>query len=132
MVRRYPSGNKQFSYKDFDSENLYASVVKHETIRIFSVESSARDSIVEGSDVTNAYLYVHITDGPTIIMKQPTHSSQVLAIRGYSCQLLKSIYSLLQAGEICRHVIYVKFIQWVFKKSNQDQRLYFYELRRTT
>ena len=119
-------GDQQIAYRDFDPDNLYAPVVRHETIRVFIVKSSAQGLIVEGADVDNAYLYGDIEDGTIIIMEQPTNSSGIPARPGFVCRLRKSIYGLRQAGYIWGTVIHAKFIEWGFEQSNQDQRLYFY------
>jgi len=84
-------GDKQVAYRDFDPEILYAPVVRHETIRVFIVKSSAQGLIVRGADVDNAYLYGNITNGVKIYMQQPTDSSQKLAMPGHVCQLEKSL-----------------------------------------
>ena len=119
-------GDQQIAYRDFDPENLYAPVVRHETIRVFLVKSSAQGLIIEGADVDNAYLYGDIEDGMIILMEQPTNSSGIHARPGFVCRLRKSIYGLRQAGFIWGTVIHVKFMEWGFEQSNQDQRLYFY------
>lgn len=115
-------GDKQVVYQDFDPHNLYAPVVRHETIRMFLAKVAAQDLILEGADVSNAYLYGDI-DAP-IIMDQPTNSSGKPHRPGYVCQLNKSIYGARQAGEIWGGVINTKFVSWGFKQSSQDQRLY--------
>ena len=120
-------GDKQVAYRDFDPEILYAPVVRHETIRVFIVKSSAQGLIVRGADVDNAYLYGNITNGVKIYMQQPTDSSQKLAMPGHVCQLEKSLYGLRQAGEIWGQVIHQKFTKWGFQQSNQDPRQYLYQ-----
>ena len=40
-------GDFQIAYLDFDPTNLYAPVVRHETIRIFLIKASAEGLIVE-------------------------------------------------------------------------------------
>ena len=72
-------------------------------------------------------LYGDISDGITIIMEQPTDSSRRPTRPGYVCKLLKSIYVMRQAGEIWGTVLHSKFVEWGFKQSSQDQRLYFYK-----
>ena len=42
------------AYLDFDPINLYAPVVRHETIRIFLIKASAQGLFFRGADVTNA------------------------------------------------------------------------------
>ena len=59
-------------------------------------------------------------------MEQPMNSTGMQQAPGHVCQLMKSIYGLRQAGEICGSVIHVRFIKWGFQQSTQDQRLYFY------
>lgn len=116
-------GDKQVAYRDFDPENLYAPVVRHETIRMFIAKAAAQNLILEAADVSNAYLYGDVDRD--ILMEQPTDSSGKLARPGYVCKLNKSLYGLRQAGEIWGSVIHNQFLEWGFKQSNQDSRLYF-------
>lgn len=116
-------GDKQVAYRDFDPNNLYAPVVRHETIRMLLAKTAAQDLILEGADVANAYLYGNL-DTP-IIMQQPTDSTGKEAYPGYVCSLLKSIYGARQAGEIWGSVIHSSLLSWGFNQSTQDQRLYF-------
>lgn len=43
-------GDIQLSYRDFDPENLYASVAQKDTIRIFLAKCAAQNFILETAD----------------------------------------------------------------------------------
>lgn len=116
-------GDKQVAYRDFDPENLYAPVARHESIRMLLALVAAQNLVLEGADVSNAYLYGDI-DTP-IIMHQPTDSTGRQKHPGMVCKLQKSLYGARQAGEIWGSVIHGKLLSWGFKQSSQDQRLYF-------
>lgn len=60
---------------DFDPSNIYAPVASHEAIRTLLAIAAANGLIVEGGDVSNAYLYGDI-DVP-IFMEQPTDSTGI-------------------------------------------------------
>lgn len=49
--------NLQETFRDFDPDNLYAPIVKQETIWMFVAKITAQKLKVEGADVDNAYLY---------------------------------------------------------------------------
>lgn len=82
-VRCCLRGDKQLIFRDFDSTNSYAPVVRHETIRMFIEKAAAQNLTVEGADVSNAYLYGKIHKA--ILMEQPTDSSGKLKKPGYIC-----------------------------------------------
>ena len=102
---------------------MYAPVASHDSIRYLIAISAAENSTLEGADISNAYLYGNL-DVP-IIMEQPTESSQLPAMPGYVCKLVKSIYGARQAGEIWGSLLNEKFLSWGFKTSTFDNRLYF-------
>ncbi len=62
-----------------------------------------------------------------VYMHQPTDSSQCEARPGMVCRLEKSIYGLKQAGNIWGSVMHSTLIQWGFRTSNFDPRLYMYK-----
>lgn len=117
-------GNLQQAFRDFDPENLYAPVVRHETIGMFLAKVVAQQLQVEGADGDNSYLYGDM-DKP-IIMKQPTDSSGKPRYPGKVCLVKKSLYGARQAGEIWGSHIHKKLLAWDFRQSSQDQRLYFF------
>lgn len=47
-------GDKQVAYRDFDPETLYATVLRHETIRILLTKVAAQDLLLEGVDIATA------------------------------------------------------------------------------
>ena len=68
-ARSYLRGDQQIAYSDFGPKNLYTLVVRHDTIRVFIVKSSAQGLIVEGADVYIAYvLYSDMDYGIIILM----------------------------------------------------------------
>lgn len=73
--------------------NNYAPVARQETIRMFLTFAAEQDLMIEGADVSNAYLYGAL-DTP-IVMEQPKYSSQIPERPGYACALLKAIYGLI-------------------------------------
>ena len=62
-------GDKQKAYIDYDPHNVYAPVACHEAIRILLAYSAAKNLLIEGADISNAYLYGKL-DIP-IVMMQP-------------------------------------------------------------
>lgn len=67
-------GDKQRPFFDLDPYVVYAPVARHETIRLLIAKVAAQNLILEGADVSNAYLYGDL-DEP-VFMKQPTDSSR--------------------------------------------------------
>lgn len=91
-------GNYQKAFRDCDPANIYAPVVRHETIRLFFTKVAAQYLKVEGADVDNAYLYGDL-DKP-ISMKQPSDSSGKVHYPGQVCLVVKSLYGARQASDI--------------------------------
>ena len=91
-------GDCQLAYVDYDPENIYEPVTSQDSIRMLIALPASQDVSLEGADVSNAYLYGDLDI--SIIMEQPTDSTQVPAMPGYACKLTKSIYGAKQAGEI--------------------------------
>lgn len=92
--------DQQLEYIDY---NLYAPVASHYAIRLLICIAASEGLVLEGADVSNAYLYGDI-DLP-IIMCQPTDLSQKEAIPGYYCQLNKSLYGTKHAGKYGDHFL---------------------------
>jgi len=89
---------------------MLSPVASHDAIRMLIAIAAGDNLVLEGADVSNAYLYGDI-DIP-IIMEQPTNSTQVPAAPGHVCKLMKSIYGTKQAGEIWgSHPDYIKVDQ---------------------
>lgn len=83
-------GDKQLAYRDFDPDELYAPVAKHETLRIILAKVAAQDLFVEGADVSNTYLHGDL-DTP-VIMEQPTDSTGIQNKTGHGALIAKSLY----------------------------------------
>ena len=116
-------GNRQTPELDFDPHTVYAPVASHEAVRILLAVAASNDLIVEGGDISNAYLYGDID--VTIYMEQPTDSSCQLEFPGMVCKLLKSIYGLKQAGHIWGSLLMQSLRQWGFEASAMDPRVLF-------
>lgn len=91
-------GDKQSEYIKFDSDQLYAPVAAHESLRMLLALGCDEEVILEGVDVDNAYLYCKL-DIP-ITMEQPTDSSQILARPGMVSVIFMSLYGTRKAGLI--------------------------------
>ena len=115
-------GDKQQANIDFDPSNVYAPVASHEAIRILLAFAAGEGLILEGADISDAYLYGNI-DVP-IVMLQPTDSSGMESHPGMVCLLLKSLYGLRQAGEIWGSLLCITLLTWGFQVSNIDKRVY--------
>lgn len=122
-ARCFIRGGMQMPGIDFDPESLYAPVAFKEAIRMLFAISAASDLIVEGGDVSSAYLYGDIDT--TVYMEQPTNSSGKPEFTGFVCHLRKSIYVLRQAGLIWGSFFEINILSWGFKKSGIDARVYF-------
>lgn len=77
---------------EYNRDGLYAPAASHESIRLMFALSAASGLVVQGGDVSNAYLYGNI-DVP-IIIEQPTDSSGSQKPPGHVCPLTKSTYCL--------------------------------------
>lgn len=104
------SGDKKVSFREFDPDNLYAPVVRNETIRIFMAKFAAQEIFPEGAHIVNDYLYGDID--VLIIMEQPTYSSGKPLRSVNVCQLYKFIYLASQPGENWGGVLHTKFLSW--------------------
>lgn len=116
-------GDYQLAYFDFDPFTTYAPVASHEGIRILLAYAAARRLIVEGGDVSNAYLFGDI-DCPVYI-EQPTNSTGLKERHGYVCQLLKSMYGIKQAGRIWGSLLLTTLQRWNFQQAVSDERVLF-------
>jgi len=109
---------------DFDPDATYAPVARHEKIRMMINFAAAEGLILEGADISNAYLYGGM--GVPILIEQPTDSSQLEARPGYGALIMKSIYGVRQAGKLWGSFLGTKLAEWNFVPSRIDPRLYFY------
>lgn len=98
-------------------------VASHKEIRLLLAIASSEILIVEGGDVSNAYLYGKI-DIPVVI-EQPTDSSGKEAVPGHVCELLQSMYGIKQAGEIWGSLLCEPLLNWGFTRSAVDPRIFF-------
>ena len=116
-------GDFQDPYYDFDPTSTYAPVASHESIRLLLGLAAHEHLIVEGGDVSNAYLYGKI-DFP-VIMEQPTNSSCKEAMPNHVCELLKSMYGSKRAGKIWGSLLCETLLSWGFKQSLIDPRVFY-------
>lgn len=119
-------GDKQEPYCDFDPDDLYAPVARHETIRMLLAKVAAQGLILEAADVANAYLYGDLSKPVT--MEQPKDSSGVQQKPGHVALVVKSLYGHKAAGQIWGNVIHMTVVLRGFTQSTQDSRLYFLKL----
>lgn len=118
MVRGY----LQHPGVDFDPGRLYAPVASHEANRIILPIAAAEGLLVEGGDVSNAYLNGKV-DIPMVI-KEPTDSSGNKERPGHDCLLLKSVYGTKQAGKIWSPLLATTLPDWGFQQSKIDLRVF--------
>ena len=111
-------GDLQRPGVDFNPENLYAAVALHVSIRTIIALAAGRRLIIEGADISYAYLHGKI-DVPIIIV-QPRDSRNEELHPGKVCLLLKSMYGLKQAGSIWGSTLIVQIIAWGFKQLSND------------
>ena len=108
-------------FRDFDPEELYAPVAAHESIRMLIALAALLDLILEGGDISNAYLNGWL-DVP-IIMEQPTDSSGREAYPGMVCLPLRSIYGARQAEKIWGTVLHDALLNFGFSVSSVESRV---------
>ena len=77
---------------DYDPYDTSAPVARHEAVRILLAMAASENLIVEGGDISNAYLYRDIN--LTIFLEHPTDSTCRQEFPGMICKLLQSIYGL--------------------------------------
>ena len=118
-------GDPQQPFTDYDPENTYAPVAAHETLRILFSFAASQDLHVEGADISNAYLYGKLDI--TIIIEQPTDSSQVQMKPGYVAKVHGLMYRTKQAGKIWGLLLETCLHSWQFQTSSYDARLYFFQ-----
>ena len=116
-------GDQQEAYVDYDPGGLYALVASHGSLRLILAYAASENIILEGGDISNAYLYGNIDT--KIYMEQPTDSSQPKRKPGYVCCLKKSIYGVRQAGNIWGSLVHSELLRWGFQVSKFDCRVYF-------
>lgn len=116
-------GDRQKAWVDFDPESVYAPVALHESHRMLIAFSATNDLVLEGADISNAYLVGNL-DVP-IIMEQPTGSSRQQTHPGKVCRLIKSIYFAKQTGAIRGSLLATTLTKRGFKDSVIDRRIYF-------
>lgn len=84
---------------------------------------AAKQLILAGGDVNNAYFYSHLNI--PIIMEQNTNSTQKLNEPDRLCVRVKSLYGARQAAKLWGCVIDKDLKWWGFTVSQLDRRLYF-------
>jgi len=85
--------------------------------------AASNNLVLEGADISNAYLYGKL-DVP-FVMKEPTNSSLHGAAPGHVCIPQSSLYGAKQAGKLWRSLLSNTLLDWNFRISNVDARLYF-------
>ena len=106
------------------AEALYAHIETHESIRVLIVCSAGeRKTFIDGADIDNAYLHGNLDI--SIIMEQPTDSSQHLARPGYVCEFIRTLYGTRQECKICCSHPGKTLKQWGCNVSSIDNRVYF-------
>lgn len=111
-------GNHRKAFRDFDPENTYVSVVRHEIICIFSAKVVAQNLKFEEVDIDNTYPYGNL-DKP-INKKQPSESAGKNSILEKFCLIVKFLYDGRQVGEIWGTLIHKKLMEWKFVQSTQE------------
>ena len=114
-------GDLQVAGIDFDPEKLYAPVASHAAIHALIAIAAERKLLIEGADISHAYLHGRI-DIP-IIIEQPRSSDGKELKPGMVCELLKCMYGLKQAGSIWGCLLIVQLISWGFIRIYSDQRV---------
>ena len=120
-------GDLQEAYIDFDPTNLYAPVAAHESLRLILAYAASTNLILEGGDISNAYLYGSMDK--TIFMEQPVDSSGVPRKPNHVWALQKSLYGVRQAGNIWGSALHKELMQWGFNVSKFDSRVYFFKVK---
>ena len=120
--------DRQQAYINYDPTNVYAPVASHDSIRMLQAITAAQKLIIEGADISNAYLYRDLN--VAIIMEQPTDCSKCEAMPGHLCKLNKSLYGTKQAGEIWRLLLDRSLKRHGFTNSKYDELIYFFNQRK--
>ncbi len=118
-------GDRQLAYADYDPLNVYAPVASHDSIRLLLSMAANQDLLLEGADVSNAYLYGDL-DVP-IFIEQPTNSTQREQMPDHVCHPNKSLYRTKQAREIWSFLLAKSLKSLGTRSSNYDHRIYFYK-----
>lgn len=84
----YLCGNLRLVFRDVDPENMYASVINHDTIRMVEAIFAAQHLKAKRADVYNAYLCGDMDK--STILKQSTDSSGMQRYPGKVCFVLNS------------------------------------------
>lgn len=85
-------------YDEFDPDTLYAPVGTHESLRMIYPLAARRSLILEGADISNAYLNSRI-DKP-LLMEQPTNSTGHVARPRFGCELKMSLSGAWKARRL--------------------------------
>lgn len=119
-------GDKQETFIDFNPDEICAPVASHEAIRLILAYAASENLLLEGADISNAYLYGNL-DVP-IYMTQHTNASSIQSQKDFVCLLKTSMYGLKQAGEIWGSLLYRVYISFGFTVSSLDVRVFFLQL----
>ena len=120
-------GDKQTPHVDLEPATTYAPIASNEAIRSLLSFAAGEGHLIEGADISNAYLYGNL-DVP-IIMQQPTDSKGTELAPGQVRLLVRSLYGLRQAGEIWGSLLYTTVLQCGFKMSSIEKRVYHLKLQ---
>ena len=118
-------GDRQQAYVDYDPTNVHAPIASNGSIRMVLAIAAAQNLILEGPDITNAYLYGDID--VHIIMGQPTDSRKCEAMSGHFWKLDKSLYDTKQAGEIWGSLLDRSLKRHRFTNSKYGERINFFK-----
>lgn len=94
----YLRGDKQIAHCNIDPETLYAPVVRHETIRMLLAKVEAQDLILEGVNVSSAYLHGEMKT--PVILQLPTDFSSIPWKPIHATLVIKYICDHREAGNI--------------------------------
>lgn len=128
-IKRNPDGSiarrkarlvaQGFSQKyGFDYDEVFAPVVRHETLRILLAVAGKRKLIVKHYDVKTAFLYGDLEE--TIYMKQPEGFEN----GNYVCKLKKGLYGLKQSARNWNKKISSILLNNEFTQSKNDPCLF--------
>lgn len=116
-------GDLQSPDQEYETDEVYAPVVTHETLRNLLAIGFTKNLLSEGTNDNNAYLYDRL-DVP-IIVKQPANASKKLVEPRSVCQLQMSMYGSNNAQMLWGLVIKADAKQCGLQVSDFDARLYF-------
>lgn len=106
-------GGRREQPRDFVPKVLFASIGRHETIRMFLAKVTSQHLPIEGANISNVSLYG--TLNKPVLMQLPTNSGEKPAFSNQVALVVKSLCRHWSAGQTLVNLLYSRISAYIFR-----------------